>query len=95
MVALSTYPPEECDEEGDITDCTSDCTDVTSGIVDIEDEDAEDCRICLKGCLRDQVMDFVTGNTGIRTTFDPMGQPTTENSAADSFGVNCPNEENG
>lgn len=90
VFAETVYPPETCDDSTDYVDCTDDCTDVTSGAIDIMDVDAVDCRTCIKGCLRDQVVNFISGDTRIRPVFDPMGQPTTTNSASDSIGKNCP-----
>ncbi len=98
VYAETVYPPPACDDVDDIVDCTDDCTEVISTAIDIMDVDAEDCRECIKGCFRDQVVDFMSGNTGILPVEDPMGAPTIEANPASStgvFGTGCFNEEDG
>jgi len=94
VYAETIFPPEACnDDTDDLVNCTDDCIDVTSAAIDITDNDAEDCRECIKGCFRDEVINFMSGDTGIQPLSDPMGQPTTSAVSSESFGFNCLNEE--
>jgi len=96
VYAETVNPPPACDDTDDIVDCTDDCTDVISTAIDIMDVDAEDCRECIKGCFRDQVVDFMSGNTQILPSSDPMGQPTTATTgSSESIGFGCFDEELG
>jgi len=78
---------------GNPTDCegstgTVDCTDVTT----------TECRTCVKECMRDKIIEFLVGNTGIATVGDPMGSPSLDPTPAQvggsepftSMGYNCP-----
>jgi len=89
--------PDFCvSEAGPATACESslgnvDCTDVTN----------DGCITCVKECMRDEIVSFLAGNTGIRTVSDPMGEPSLgpSPSQADgtdpftSMGYNCPDPE--
>ena len=90
VYAETVYPPELCDDTDNLVDCTLDCTDVTSGLINIMDVAAEDCRVCIKGCFRDEVVNFLSGDTEILPRDDPMGQPTTTSNTTESIGFNCP-----
>ncbi len=81
---------------GNPTDCegsagTVDCTDVTT----------TECKTCVKECMRDKIIEFLVGNTGIPTVGDPMGSPSLDPSPAQndgsepftSMGYNCPDPE--
>ena len=89
--------PDYCVPSGGaVTDCegsagTVDCTDVTT----------TDCRTCVKECMRDKIIEFLVGNTGIPTVGDPMGSPSLDPAPAQvdgsepftSMGYNCPDPE--
>ncbi|GBD38922.1 Type IV pilus biogenesis factor PilY1 [bacterium HR37] len=66
--------PDFCQENG-IKDCSSLCGDTGS----------EECRSCVKECIRDKIVDFMKGNTNILPVGDPMG----------SMGTNCPDPQLG
>ncbi len=76
--------PDFCvPEAGPATACESsvgnvDCTDVTE----------EDCITCVKECMRDEIVNFLIGNTGIGTERDPMGVPSFGASPEQSDGTN-------
>ncbi len=81
---------------GNATDC-----DGSSGIVNCTDVTTTDCRTCVKECMRDKIIDFLIGNTGIATVGDPMGSPSFDPQPAQddgaepftSMGYNCPDPE--
>lgn len=86
--------PSYCTAEPPVgyADCNSEefsCnTDITS----------DECRTCVKNCLRDRIVDFMSGNTEIRPIGDPLGSPHisgTTDSEAESMGTNCPNDSDG
>ncbi len=60
---------------GGIKDCTSSCTVVTSST----------CQTCVTQCLMNDIVSFMSGNTNIQPTGDPMG----------SMGTNCPSPAEG
>ncbi|MGQ0793623.1 MAG: pilus assembly protein [Deltaproteobacteria bacterium] len=64
---------------GGITNCSTSCADVSSTA----------CRTCVKGCIKNRVIDFMSGNTGIEPVGDPMGGPKSGGQSADSIGYNC------
>lgn len=81
---------------GNATDC-----DGSAGIVNCTDVTTTDCRTCVKECMRDKIIDFLIGNTGIETVGDPMGSPSIDPQPAQddgaqpftSMGYNCPDFE--
>lgn len=89
--------PDYCVPSGGaVTDCegsagTVDCTNVTT----------TECRTCVKECMRDKIIEFLVGNTGIPTVGDPMGTPSLDPAPAQddgsepftSMGYNCPDPE--
>ncbi len=63
-----------------------------------EDITNEDCRTCVKNCLRDKIVDFIKGNTEIPPVGDPLGSPGLAGDTEINFetiGTNCPNDETG
>ncbi len=89
--------PDYCiPDGGNPTDC-----DGSSGIVNCTDVTTTDCRTCVKECMRDKIIDFLIGNTGIATVGDPMGSPSFDPQPAQddgdvpftSMGYNCPDLE--
>jgi Tfp pilus tip-associated adhesin PilY1 len=61
--------------------CTSVCPGGTGKVC--EDRAAEGCKTCVKGCLKDRIVNFLSGNTRILPVPDPMGK----------LGVDCPDQE--
>lgn len=66
--------------------CNADCDlDITS----------QDCRTCVKECLRDRIVSFMSGNTDIVPIGDPFGGPllngVTLDPGSSSIGIDCPN----
>lgn len=89
--------PDYCvPDGGTATDCAG-----SIGTVDCADVTTSDCRTCVKECMRDEIIDFMIGNTGIPTVGDPMGSPSIDPSPAQtdgsepftSMGYNCPDPE--
>lgn len=66
--------PDFC-STGGIDDCTSSCSDVTSST----------CKTCVKNCIRDEIVDFMSGDTQVLPVGDPMG----------TMGTNCPDPQTG
>ena len=62
---------------------TNDCDEDITGV---------DCTTCVKDCLRDRVVSFISGDTDIVPIGDPLGGPqfagTTTNT--ETIGINCP-----
>lgn len=87
--------PEYCVPEGG---AATDCDDGAGGVVDCTTVTTSECRTCVKECMRDRIVDFMIGNTGIVTIEDPMGAPSLDASPAQeggaipftSMGYNCP-----
>jgi hypothetical protein len=48
------------------------------------------CKTCVKNCIRDRIIDFMTGNTAIFPLGDPLGSPTEGAKTDNSFGYDCP-----
>ncbi|MFI5323769.1 MAG: pilus assembly protein [Thermodesulfobacteriota bacterium] len=73
----------------------------STGIVDCSNVTTSACQTCVKNCIRDQVINFLIGNTGIPTVGDPMGSPSIDQqpsqvdgtSPSASMGYNCPDPE--
>jgi len=73
ITVLDTFPPAECDVDTSF-DCSSDCEEVNPG--NIDEEDASECRDCIKDCFRDRIISFISGNTSILPgddNVDPLG----------------------
>ncbi len=86
--------PEYCVPEGGVaTDC-----DGSSGVVNCTNVTTQACRTCVKQCMRDKIVDFLVGNTGITPIEDPMGAPSLDSTPSQSdgatpftsMGYNCP-----
>ncbi|MGH7799750.1 MAG: pilus assembly protein [Thermodesulfobacteriota bacterium] len=92
----TTLPPELFGiSDADVTDpipafCTSTCDPATTCSVVTDPA----CLTCVKDCIRDKVVNFMRGDTGIETVADPMGLPTTESQSDDSMGFSCPDPDN-
>lgn len=70
---------------GGIQDCSTDCTTPPFTV---------DCNTCVKGCIRDKIIDFMVGNTDIVPLGDPLGTPSQgAQPTLNSFGFNCPDLE--
>ncbi len=89
--------PEYCvPSGGDATDCEG-----SAGVVDCTDVADDGCITCVKECIRDEIIDFMIGNTGIPTVGDPMGSPSIASQPEQtdgaqpftSMGYNCPDPE--
>ncbi len=81
--------PEFCNPDaGPATACEDE-----SGAVDCTDVSDADCIACVKGCIRDRIVDFFVGNTEIPTVADPMGQPELADQTETSMGFDCPDPE--
>ncbi|NIT60256.1 MAG: hypothetical protein GWN00_29825, partial [Aliifodinibius sp.] len=73
-------------------DSTEGFANCNSGLNDCdEDINSDDCKTCVKDCIRDRVVDFMIGNTEIIPVGDPMGSPQTIGTEAVSqtIGINC------
>ena len=57
VASLGEFPPPEC------VNCSDNCKQIDEN--NIDDSSADDCIDCIKDCLRDQIIDFISGNTGI------------------------------
>lgn len=83
-------------EGGDATDCEG-----SAGTVNCSDVSDSGCITCVKECMRDEIVDFLIGNTGIATVGDPMGSPSynsvpEQSDGAEPFtsmGYDCPDPE--
>jgi len=64
--------PDFCltDPPDGIDNCTVDCATINTPV----------CQTCIKDCIRDKIVDFMSGNTGILPVGDPLGP----------IGTNCP-----
>ncbi|MCC6711763.1 MAG: hypothetical protein IT344_00225 [Candidatus Dadabacteria bacterium] len=89
--------PEYCvPAGGSSTQCQG-----STAIFSCSDVTTDDCRTCVKECMRDEIVDFLVGNTEIPTVSDPMGEPSlgaapSQTGGADPFtsmGYNCPDPE--
>ncbi len=81
--------------DADVTDpiptfCTSACDPATTCSVVTDPA----CITCVKNCIRDKVVNFMRGDTGIQTVEDPMGLPTTGSQSVNSMGFSCPDPDN-
>jgi len=56
VTSLTEFPPPEC---GDCSNCAS------VNEENINESSADDCIDCIKDCFRDQIVDYISGNTGI------------------------------
>jgi len=84
--------PEFCVPEG----MAATFCETPTGSIDCSDVTNVDCIACVKDCIRDEVVDFLEGNTGIPTVTDPMGTPTIGNCASGeegTMGCGCPDPE--
>jgi hypothetical protein len=71
------------------SDCSADCpVDPLTGNLMLPVSVA--CMTCVKDCIRDKTIDFMTGNTKIFPLGDALGDPTTTGFTPDSMGYNCP-----
>ena len=84
--------------------CTPDSTQpdtcVSSGGPDIDctDTTIAACQTCVKECIRDRIVNFMSGNTRIETRDDPLGGPTEDSCPATGDGIigcGCPDLELG
>jgi len=74
---------------------STDCEGSGGTIIDCIDITTTTCKDCVKDCIRDKVVNFMRGDTGIGTVADPMGLPTTESQSVDSMGFDCPDPDAG
>ncbi len=92
VIVLENFPPGECDDNTPY-DCTSDCTNINSGNIDVSI--GSDCRDCIKGCFRDRVTSFISGNTNIlpgEENEDPLGHICSDGTANFNTDSIDPNE---
>lgn len=89
--------PDFCVPSGGVaTDCEG-----SSGTVDCTNVADSACITCVKECIRDEIVDFLVGNTEIPTVGDPMGSPSIDSQPSQtdgaipftSMGYNCPDPE--
>ena len=93
---VSPIPTYCVPDGGAATDCAG-----SAGTVNCTNVTTSDCRTCVKECIRDKIIDFLIGNTGIETVGDPMGSPSIDSVPAQddgaepftSMGYNCPDLE--
>lgn len=82
------------DEEDNFADCNTEC--VLEGILDLS---LESCKTCVKNCIRDRIVSFMSGNTDITPVGDPIGGPVLDGDTVDegssSIGIDCPNPDTG
>jgi len=57
FTSLSEFPPDKC------VNCSNSCSLVNEN--NINDSSADDCKNCIKGCFKDLIIDFISGDTGI------------------------------
>ncbi|MEQ9619197.1 MAG: PilC/PilY family type IV pilus protein [Deltaproteobacteria bacterium] len=89
--------PEFCNPPGGPT---TQCEGATA-IVDCTTVTDSACVTCVKECIRDEIIDFMVGNTEIPTVGDPMGTPSLDSQPSQqdgaspftSMGYNCPDPE--
>jgi Tfp pilus tip-associated adhesin PilY1 len=69
--------PDFCTAEppDGIDDCSTSCVDINSAT----------CKTCVKSCMRDKIVEFMSGNTGILPVGDPLGP----------IGTDCPDPSTG
>ncbi len=92
----TSLPPELFGiSDADVTDpipsfCTTACDPTTTCLVVTDPA----CITCVKDCIRDKVVNFMRGDTGIQTVADPMGLPATVSQSETSMGFSCPDPNN-
>ncbi|HEX3036938.1 MAG TPA: PilC/PilY family type IV pilus protein [Thermodesulfobacteriota bacterium] len=74
--------------DADVTDpipnfCTASCGSSCSAVSN------PSCLSCVKDCIRDRIVDFMSGITDIMPVQDPLGLPTTGSQTATSMGFDC------
>lgn len=85
--------PSYCTAEppGGFADCTA------AGVDCDLDINSDECKTCVKNCLRDRVVSFISGKTDILPQGDPLGGPeiagTSDETNFETIGTNCPNQE--
>jgi hypothetical protein len=75
-----TEPP------GGISNCSADCLDSNG---DSLLPFTGDCKACVKNCIRDKIIDYMSGNTIIETREDPLGDPSFDPCPTDTFEIGC------
>ena len=85
--------PEYCVLDGQAVTVCADPDDMP---IDCSDTTVETCKECVKYCIRDEILTFLNGYTGIPTVNDPMGTPTIGSCSAGqegTIGCGCPDPE--
>jgi len=94
--------PTFCADDNNPTLCKDDYTDPSSSTVDCSVTTDPDCQACVKECIRDRIIDFMSGNTEIEPGNDPIDDPlgisTTDDCPATGDGIigcGCPDSDLG